>query len=300
MPMRKKIGVTGLSGMVGQRWQELYGENYSLVPIDLSRGIDITQKELVDQALGEDQLSAVVHLAAFTNVSAAWEQNGDLSGSCYQVNVVGTQNVIEACARRKLYLIHISTDFVFDGEKEGKYTEADTPHPIEWYGMTKYLAEQLVEKGGIKSVILRIAYPYQAKPNRPDWLQNLKTKLLAGNEINQFTDHYITPTLADDIAQVIDYCLSQQPSGLYHAVGSSYHSDYELAQKVAQAMASKTPIMPGKLSDYLKTINRPYQRNLRTSNEKLERDFHIKMKSVDEGLVLALTGTPGFNPSVIA
>jgi dTDP-4-dehydrorhamnose reductase len=276
--------VTGLSGMVGTRFQQLYKQKYALSGVDLSSGVDITNKKAVFRSIEENPGDRVIHLAAFTNVSAAYEQNGEIAGSCYQVNVVGTQNVVDACNEFNKYLIHISTDFVFDGSKKGAYTETDVPHPIEWYGMTKFLAEQLVTKEMPKAVILRIAYPYQACPNRPDFLKNLRDKLSAGTLPRQFSDHVITPTFVDDLAKVLDYCLINKPKGLYHAVGTSSMTDFDLANEVRCVFNLNSTIESTNLDEYLKRVNRPYQKQLRISNVKLTSEFGISMKTFSEGL----------------
>jgi dTDP-4-dehydrorhamnose reductase len=276
--------VTGLSGMVGSRFGQLFGHKYKLHGLDLSCGVDITEPSQVSKMIKESAATSVIHLAAFTNVSAAHEQNGDVDGSCYQVNVAGTRNVAEACRENSKYLIHISTDFVFDGVNASEYLETDSPHPIEWYGMTKLLAEQVVESTLSDYLILRIAYPYQTNPNRPDFLKNMMDKMNSGTLPPQFTDHTITPTFVDDVARVLDYSLINRPKGLYHAVGSSSHTDYELAQAVKTVFAFDAEIKPGDLDSYLKLVNRPYQRHLRVSNAKLTRDFGIKLNTFSEGL----------------
>lgn len=284
--VKPAVLVTGLSGMVGDRFHKLYENKYQFENIDLSLGVDITQKDQVDQKVKDSKAEGLIHLAAFTNVSAAHEQLNDKLGSCYQVNVLGTENIAHACKQYGKYLIHVSTDFVFDGLKDEPYTEADEPEPIEWYGQTKFWAEGKVRQILPKSqyVILRLAYPYQAKPIRPDLLNNLVNRLKNGTLPPQFEDHTITPTFVDDVAGVFDYCLKHKPEGLYHCVGSSSHTDHEIAQMVKEVFSLPGEVKPGSLADYLNTINRPYQKTMRVSNQKLVHDFGLKMKTFEEGL----------------
>ena len=178
----EQVLVTGLAGMVGTRFEQLYGGKYELMSLDLASGVDITKREQVNQVISQSAAATVIHLAAYTNVSAAYEQQGDLDGACYKVNVLGTQNVAQACKNNGKYLIHVSTDFVFDGTKQSAYTEEDLPHPIEWYGETKYLAEKEVQNILDNWVILRLAYPYQAMPVRPDFL----AKYVSKNAVRDF------------------------------------------------------------------------------------------------------------------
>ena len=87
----------------------------------------------------------VIHLAAFTNLNEAYKQTDDKNGVCYKVNVLGSSIIAETAKRHQKYMVHISTDYVFDGEKEEPYTEEDSPHPIEWYGQTKLWADEAVK-----------------------------------------------------------------------------------------------------------------------------------------------------------
>jgi dTDP-4-dehydrorhamnose reductase len=137
---------TGLSGLIGTRFQNLSGNRFTFTNLDLSTGIDITDPDSVERVMSGSPAEVVIHLAAFTNVTAAHEQHGDKNGLCYRINVTRNRNVIARAAEKyHKHMIHISTDYVFDGTKEEVYTEEDVPCPIEWYGETKYIAEQAVQ-----------------------------------------------------------------------------------------------------------------------------------------------------------
>lgn len=143
MPELPLIYGTGLSGLVGTKIVDALGDRYRFVNLDLSRGVDILQTETLEKVvLEEGPAEALIHLAAFTDVNAAQEQNGETTGTAYQVNVVGTENIAQLCKKHNLHLIHISTSYVFDGSKKDAYTEEDTPNTSEWYGYTKLEAEK--------------------------------------------------------------------------------------------------------------------------------------------------------------
>jgi len=164
--MKKQIIATGLSGLVGSRIRELLKDKFEFINFSLDSGIDITNFSLLKKEFQRfPSAVAVLHLAAFTDVNRAWEQRRDKRGLCYRVNVLGTKNIAQLCQQTNKYLIHISTDFVFDGNKglNKPYIEKDKPNPIEWYGQTKLWAEQEVVKSGSKDVILRIAFPFKSK-----------------------------------------------------------------------------------------------------------------------------------------
>jgi dTDP-4-dehydrorhamnose reductase len=282
--MKQPLLGTGLSGMVGSRFQELYGEEYDFENLDLSEGVDITNAKQVDEVVGKSKAATLIHLAAFTNVSAAHEQDGDESDVCYRVNVVGTETIARSVKKFGKYLIHISTDFVFDGTKEEPYIEEDVPHPIEWYGKTKYWAEKKVQEICDRYVILRIAYPYQAKPVRPDFLTNMILKLKTNSLPPAFTNHWVTPTFVDDLLKVFNYCILNKPAGLYHSTGSSWHTDHEMAVLAKELFGLEGEVKKGNLDEYLKIINRPYQRSLKVSNEKLRKEFGIGLSTFREGI----------------
>lgn len=277
---------TGLSGLVGSRFVELYKDKIQFENLDLTTGVDITNESSVEKALSESEGEVVVHFAAFTNVSAAHEQTDDLSASCYQVNVIGTKNIAKVCKKYNKYLIHISTDFIFDGTKETAYTEEDQPNPIEWYGKTKYLAEKEVEKSECNYSILRLAYPYTSHhPERVDLVRNIINKLKDGSMYPPFTDHFITPTLIDDIANAIYRVIESKPdSQIFHLVGSSSHSDYEITKLIQEVFNLPGEIQKGSLAKYLESNPRPYQKNMKISNQKLITKLGYTPKTLKEGL----------------
>ena len=281
--------VTGLTGLVASRFQELYQSDFDFTNIDLATGIDITNQAAVEQVISASPAPTLIHFAAFTNVDAAHQQHGDKNGPCYQINVLGTRNVAHACTRHDKYLIHISTDFVFDGANPPAtgYTENDTPNPIELYGFTKLWAEQEVEQSGVKYAIGRLSYPFRAHYEpRPDLVRSIISKLRSNTLSPMFTDHIITPTFIDDIAAALKTILDQRPSGIFHVVGSTSLSDFELAQQVAHTFnLDASQIKPSSLDEFLAAAPRPYQQRLIDSNAKLKTDLGISMRTLDETLL---------------
>jgi len=286
--MKKLLG-TGLTSMVGSRFVELFDSQYDFHNLDLSTGVDITHSGKVQKDVEESRAEALIHFAAFTDVNAAFAQTDDKNGTCYKVNVLGTRNVAQSCKVAGKYLINISTDYVFDGfnPPPAGYSESDQPNPIEWYGKTKHLAELEVEKSGVKAVTLRITFPYRAKfKPKMDLVRSIIHKLENKSLYPMFTDHTLTPAFIDDIARAIKVCLDERPTGLYHVVGSSFVSDYELACTIADVFnLNKSQVKKGKLSEYLKTIKRPYQKHLKTSNKKLKDELGVTMSTLEEGLL---------------
>lgn len=284
-----KIIATGITGLVGSRVSELNPDLY-FADISIESGISILDPVALDKVFTDNpDATTVLHLAAFTDTNAAWTQNKDTSGLCYQLNVTGTQNIVSLCQKYNKYLIHISTDFVFDGTKEGKYTEVDSPNPIEWYGETKYLAEKVVLDSGIKASILRLAFPYRAafEPKK-DIVRKLIDGFRVGKLYPQWTDHFTSPTFIDDIAIAVRKFIDNQYTGIYHCCGSSAQSPFDMCQTIADVFGFDRPlVVASTLADYIKTLppgSRPWQKNLALDNSKITA-LSIKMKTLREGLL---------------
>lgn len=289
MIKKPKIIGTGLSGLVGSRIIELLKDKYKFVDFSLNTNINILDiRQLEDAFQQNSDAIAVIHMAAFTDTNAAWAQKGDKSGLCYQLNVGGTENILELCKKYDKYLIHISTDFVFDGQKKGSYTETDQPKPIEWYGETKYWAEKFVLDSKHKSAIVRIAYPYCAKfAEKSDIVRKIIDGFKNGNLYPMFADQVITPTFIDDIAKGIEFFIKKQPEGIFHLVGSTSLSPYDMCLKIAKVFGfDQNLVKKGSLKSYIENSpsgSRPWQMNGAVSNHKVTK-LGIKIKTFDEGL----------------
>ena len=281
-----KIIGTGLTGLVGSRIIEL-NPDIEFINISIETGVSILDPAQLESVFtANPDADAVLHLAAFTDTNAAWAQKGDKTGLCYQLNVVGTQNIVDLCNKYKKYLIHISTDYVFDGTKIGRYDENDTPNAIEWYGETKAMAEKVVLDSGISASIVRLAYPYRANfEGKVDIVHKIKAKIEAGETLNLFDDQITTPTFIDDIANGLRFFFEKKPEGVYHMVGTFSQSPYDMAKTIADVFGlDNSKILPSKLADYLKTEGaRPFAKNAALSNEKLKL-MGVTMKTLREGL----------------
>jgi dTDP-4-dehydrorhamnose reductase len=287
--MKKIIG-TGLTGLIGSRIVELLKDKFEFVDFSLDTGVNILDTANLSTAfeLNKDAF-AILHLAAFTDTNGAWEQRGDKSGLCYQLNVEGTRNILNLAQKYNQYLIYISTDFVFDGTKTTPYLETDIPNPIEWYGETKYLGEKVILDSGYANYnISRITYPYRANFEiKADIVKKVLTKLKNNEPVKMFSDQICTYTFIDDIVNALNYFLNNKTAGTYHLVGSSSHSPYDMCLKVAEVFGlDKNLISASSLEEYIKSQpsgSRPWQKTLITSNQKVI-DLGLKFKTLVEGL----------------
>lgn len=280
------ILTTGLTGLVGSRIAEMLADKYEFLNMDLTTGVDITNKDKIDKFVKTHPAQVMIHLAAYTDVNGAFAQTDDRGGLCYRVNVTGTKNIAEVCQENDIYLISISTDFVFAGDKNDSYLETDPRNPIEWYGQTKAWAEAEIEKILDNYAIARIGYPFRAEfAAKPDAVAKIKQGLKTGQLYPQFSDMFITPTYIDDVARAVDLMIKKKPQGIFHLHGSTSLSPFELAKKVATAFGfDPKSVKEGSLEEYLKTTDRPYQKSLRMNNQKVQIELGIKLMDIDEAL----------------
>lgn len=284
--MKIPLLTTGATGLVGSRFVELFGSEFEIFNMDLTTKVDITNKSSIEEFVKAHPAKLLIHLAAFTNTAEAFKQNGDKSGLCYQVNVVGTENIAEVCKDMGIHLIHISTDFVFDGTKKDAYLESDPKSPIEWYGETKALAEDKVVESGVSYAIARISYPYRANfALKPDIIAKIRQGLESGTLYPQFADTTITPTFIDDIARGFAQIIKTQKTGIFHLVGSDSMSPYQLAQSVAQAYGfDPSLVQKGSLSEYLANNPRPFARFATLDNSRVKSELGFTPLTLAEGL----------------
>jgi dTDP-4-dehydrorhamnose reductase len=289
--MKPVVAVTGGKGLVGSRFVSDFADKYDFLHLDISdpvTPVDITKFDQVMNALANTGVTGIVHFAAYTDVTGSWKQTGDKSGIAYQVNVVGTETMVQAANELDAQLIHISTSYVFDGEKDELYLEDDQTNPIEWYGHTKAWAEEAVEKSAKNWTILRIDQPF--RPDvfpKADIVQRLLAGLREGTLYPQFTDHYFGPTFIPDFAKILDWSLRTKATGLFHASSGEKWSDYEFACAVAKAHDFDPAIIKeGSLAEYLKTSERPYQKNTAMNNQKLRGALDFEVKKIDTALSL--------------
>ncbi|HPS40815.1 MAG TPA: SDR family oxidoreductase [Candidatus Woesebacteria bacterium] len=279
---------TGLNGLVGSKFVTDFSNRYDFDNLDLRnsiRPIDITDEKQVLAVLSRSKAKFVVHMAAFTDVTAAWKQTNDQNGLCYLVNVRGTQNLVKACDKTGKHLIHLSTAYVFDGLKKEMYLETDPTNPIEWYGKTKALAEEIIISSNINWTILRIDQPFRNDPfPKIDTLHRIIEGISSGQLYPQFSDHFFGPTYINDLAKIIDLIIRQKITGLYHATSGESWSDFTFAQLINEHFGFNFDLKEGSLAKYLATNNRPYQKNTALNTDQIKKHLDFKLKTVKQAI----------------
>jgi dTDP-4-dehydrorhamnose reductase len=299
----KILGI-GASGLIGSRVASLLQESYPIDNLSSQTGFDIRNAETVAKQIGEDTEHQVVILfAAKTDVDgcekdkitdqevlqkSSEEQKMFFrdTATAWAINVFGTQNVVAACKKANKKLIYISTDFVFDGNPpEEGFTETDTPHPIDWYGQTKYEGEKVVEQSGLAYLILRPAFPYRPDvfPGKKDFAHIFLGLLAKKEPFKVVADALITPTFVDDIALAIKTVLDTNQTGIYHTVGSQSLSAYDAVLLLADKFGFDKSLV-GKntaKSFYEGRAARPFHSVLK--NDKIEA-LGVRMRTFEEGI----------------
>ncbi len=279
---------TGLSGLVGSRVTQLLEPDFHFENLSLETGIDITQKDVVQDKLSKSQAPWVFHFAAVTDLDAAEGECGrGEKSTTWIVNVEGTRHIVEAARTSGKHVLYLSTDFVFDGW-DGQYTEESQPNPQSWYAMTKYEGEKLIATMGDRGLILRIAFPYRAeRGGRSDFVHRIIDELRSGKHIASPNDQMFTPTLIDDVARVIQVLVRNNASGIYHAVGGQTLSPYDAAILIAQRLGIDESRIEATTWESYYNNRAPRPRQAVLKNDKIDA-LGISMTPFSEGIRLVL------------
>ena len=226
----KKILVTGSNGLLGQKLIEKLVNNTKFEIIATAKGLnrlpfqtgykyfplDITvEKEILD-LFEREKPDIVIHTAAMTNVDLCETEKDE----CWKLNVKAVEYIINACQSSDSFLIHLSTDFIFDG-LDGPYTEEGVANPLSFYGWSKYAAEKLVLNSSIKWAIARtvLVYGIAHDMSRSNIILWVKNSLETGKSIKVVNDQWRTPTLAEDLADGCILIAEQEAKGIYNISG---------------------------------------------------------------------------------
>jgi dTDP-4-dehydrorhamnose reductase len=301
MNAKHKILVTGSNGLLGQKLTDLIlSLNHSSeTPIELvavSRGpnrhpiqsgytyidLNLLDFEVLAQCIAAQQPTCIINTAAMTNVDLCEDEVVE----CQLLNVDLVQQLIAISEKQNIHLIHLSTDFIFDGEN-GPYKEEDLPHPLSVYGKSKLASEKLFENARCKWTILRtiLVYGVLNDLSRSNIVLWAKAALENEQEIRVVVDQWRMPTLAEDLAAA---CLSAALTpayGIYHISGQELMSVYEIVQKIAAFWGLKADLIHPINTN---TLNQKAPRPVKTGFylDKAKKDLNYKPHSFEEGLAL--------------
>jgi dTDP-4-dehydrorhamnose reductase len=293
----KKILITGSNGLLGQKLVYALLKRPDIQIIATSIGdnrltnkdgyayesLNITDKSEVENMIVKHHPDVVINTAAMTNVDACESKRAE----CWALNVAAVQNFADAIAMQspKTHLIHLSTDFIFDGEKGSEYVETDIPNPGSYYAVTKLESEKVLQKSTIKWTVARtmIVYGIADSMSRSNLVLWAKEALTKGQKINVIDDQFRSPTLAEDLADGCILIADKGATGVYHLSGPKTFSILDLVYQVADVWKlDRSLITPSKTS----TINQAAKRPPFTGFviDKAKRELGYNPHSFVEGL----------------
>lgn len=258
-----RVLITGGSGQVGYDIARLLEENNTMMYAPTHEELDITDRNCVMRTFESFKPDVVFHCAAYTAVDKAEEDKE----KCYDINVNGTKNIVDASNMYGSKVVYISTDYVFHGDKNGNYETNDITDPINYYGYTKYLGEQEVMKNS-NNLIVRISWVFGI--NGKNFVKTMLKLASSRDEINVVSDQFGSPTYTYDLARLLVDMVNKNKSGIYQATNEGYCSWYEFAKYIFEVSGIDIRVNPILTKDYVTLAKRPL--NSRLSKDKLDED----------------------------
>ena len=271
-----KVLVWGAQGMLGKDLVPTLASKHQVFPRDIEDG-DITDLNWVQKEIAALGPEVVINAAAYTNVDGC-ESNKELA---FSVNAEGPKNIAFGCAASKARMIHLSTDYVFDGTSLRPYREEDTPHPLNVYGSSKLLGEQYIQKTLRDHLIIRTEWLFGH--HGKNFVETILQKAGRREDLKVVNDQRGSPTFTKDLSWAISCLLEKGARGILHVTNSGCCTWYELARRILQEKRihdiSLTSLSSAKLA-------RPAQRpaNSVLDCQKLEQLLGQEMRPWEEAL----------------
>ncbi len=290
-----RLLITGANGLLGQKIVAELKDDPDIDVIATGRGadrnpegshqylsMDITSESDVSSVLDATRPDAVINTAAMTQV----DQCETDQEACWAQNVTAVQHLIDACERHSTFLIHLSTDFIFDGE-EGPYTEEASPNPLSYYGESKLASEKLLEQSSLDYAIVRTVLVFGIVPDmsRSNIVLWVKGSLEQGKEIKVVNDQWRTPTLAEDLAIGCILIARKRAKGVFNISGKDLLTPYDMALETAAYFGLPTETMQESDGSIFK---QPAARPPRTGFvlDKARKELGFEPRSFKEGLAI--------------
>lgn len=274
-----KILITGAMGLLGHRiveqcledGLEVYATDKSVPTYsDLDHGVtslklDITDPQSTMSMLNSVRPDAVINTAAMTNVDQCEVERE----AAWKINVEGARNVAEACEKSGAHLVHLSTSYVFDGEK-GSYAEEDEPNPLGYYGITKLKGEEAIKTVTSNSCVCRTDVIFGwGRPDRPNFATWVITNLEKKQSVKAVTDQHNSPTLNTNLAQMIVDVAKQHVKGILNTAGATRINRFDFAKKITRIFhLDEKYIQPVKSEEFTWKAKRPKDASVNVSKAK--------------------------------
>lgn len=291
----QKLMITGSNGFLGQKLIEALKASKDFTLLATSRQadktpspghylfetLDITQKDAVAACLAKHKPDVLIHPAAMTQVDLCEKEKE----RCWNLNVHGTEYLVNACEKYGAHFIHLSTDYIFDGTKE-LHREEDAPHPLNYYGLSKLEAERIVQKSKtpwsiVRTILIYGVAPYMEKSNVVLTIKNR----LEQKKIFDATDQARTLTLAEDLAWACLKIAKLRKEGVFHISGGEMIDILRLARDVAEIFQLDASLIRSvSTADSKETAARPRRSGFIL--DKARREIEYSPRSLRQGLEL--------------
>ncbi len=222
-----KVLVWGAQGMVGKDLVPILACQHQVISRDIEDG-DITDPHWVQKEISDLNPHVVINVAAYTHVDGC-ESNRELA---FSVNGEGPRNIACACAARHSRMIHLSTDYVFDGTSPHPYREEDIPHPLNVYGCSKLLGERYIQEILRDHLIIRTEWLYGH--HGKNFVDTILRKAEKGEDLQVVDDQRGSPTFTKDLCRTLSRLLEKGTRGIFHVTNSGSCSWYEFARRILQ------------------------------------------------------------------
>lgn len=289
--VKNRILITGSNGMLGQRAVQFYlkNENVELLATSVEEkslienvdyiSCDIKDRNSIKKIILDYCPDFIIHTAAFTNVDLSEKLRED----AWKINVKGVEYISEAARAIDTHIIHISTDYIFDG-KDGPYSENAIPNPLGYYGRTKLASENALRISNTYFTILRTNVLYGIALNsRPDFVRWVVSSLDENKNIRIVNDQINNPTFIDDLVQAINKIIEFKKTGIFNVGGIEFLSRYDFTLRIADYFnLDKKLITPITTEELKQPARRPLKSGLIIL--KAETELGFKPHSIVESL----------------
>ncbi|PIE86006.1 MAG: dTDP-4-dehydrorhamnose reductase [Bacteroidia bacterium] len=284
MQEQKKILVFGADGQLGTAIMQLstHFPAYDITGKTIE-DLDLTNFEAVEQTLATEKPHLIINCAAYTAVDNAETDKK----TCFEINVYAIENIAKICKKQNIFLVHISSDYVFEGKNYKPYLESDSVKPIGVYAQSKLLGEQAILSVKPKSIIIRTSWLYSFTGKN-----FVKTMLKLGKERNELSvvfDQIGSPTYAPDLAKAILNIagkLNKQKAEIYHFSNEGVTSWYDFAKEIIMLSGRDCKILPIETKDFPTPATRPHFSVL--NKKKIKNEFEIEIPHWKDSLILCL------------
>lgn len=245
------ILITGGSGQLGNSLQKKLQDMSEKLLAPAHSELDITDRGQVDAFFRQKHPEVVLHCAAFNRVDDAQIQ----PALCCRTNITGTENIARACRRTGAWLLYTSSDYVFDGTKQGAYETTDRKHPLSVYGYTKSRAEDLVLEYDARNTVLRLSWLFGIMGD--NFVESVLRAARGKKEIPVVSDQIGSPTYAEDLAELILTMVQRRPCGIFQASNEGVCSRAQFAERILRLAGSDTVVREVSGAEYPSKAQRP-------------------------------------------